>query len=108
MGSTDQKEASHLLGLQGKHQYSDQRFNRIRAHQRSRKNEKTGQRGIEGERKQSTDFKEATCCSSVIDQRAAWRKNSLCEESAQGNWDPREGQRPFQPNPNGSGTAPPR
>ena len=25
----------------------------------------------------------------------------LCEESARGNWDPREGQQPFQPNPNG-------
>ena len=34
-------------------------------------------------------------------------KNGLCEESARGNWDPREGQQPFKPNPNGSGTAPP-
>ena len=30
-GSTEKKEASHLLGLRGRHQYSDQRFNRIRA-----------------------------------------------------------------------------
>ena len=29
-GSTE-KEASHLLGLRGRHQYSDQRFNRNRA-----------------------------------------------------------------------------
>ena len=27
-GSTEKKEASHLLGLRGRHQYSDQRYNR--------------------------------------------------------------------------------
>ena len=30
-GSTQKKEASHFLGLRGKHQYSDQRSNRNRA-----------------------------------------------------------------------------
>ena len=30
-GSTEKKEASHLLGLRGTHQYSDQRSNRNRA-----------------------------------------------------------------------------
>ena len=30
-GSTEKKEASHFLGLRGKHQYSDQRSNRNRA-----------------------------------------------------------------------------
>ena len=30
-GSTERKEASHLLGLKGRHQYSDQRSNRNRA-----------------------------------------------------------------------------
>ena len=30
-GSTEKKEASHLLGLKGSHQYSDQRSNRNRA-----------------------------------------------------------------------------
>ena len=30
-GSTEKKEASHLLGLRGRHQYSDQRSNRNRA-----------------------------------------------------------------------------
>ena len=30
-GSTEKKEASHLLGLKGRHQYSDQRSNRNRA-----------------------------------------------------------------------------
>ena len=29
--STEKKEASHLLGLRGRHQYSDQRSNRNRA-----------------------------------------------------------------------------
>ena len=31
MRSTKKKEASHFLGLRGKHQYSDQRSNRNRA-----------------------------------------------------------------------------
>ena len=31
MGSTAKMEASHFLGLRGRHQYSDQRYNRIRA-----------------------------------------------------------------------------
>ena len=30
-GSTEKKEASHLLGLRGRHQYLDQRSNRYRA-----------------------------------------------------------------------------
>ena len=30
-GSTEKKEASHLLGLGGRHQYLDQRSNQIRA-----------------------------------------------------------------------------
>ena len=30
-GSIEKKEASHLLGLRGRHQYSDQRYNRNRA-----------------------------------------------------------------------------
>ena len=30
-GFTEKKEASHLLGLRGRHQYSDQRSNRNRA-----------------------------------------------------------------------------
>ena len=31
LGSTEKKEASHLLGFRGRHQYSDQRPNRNRA-----------------------------------------------------------------------------
>ena len=30
-GSTEKKEASHLLGLRGRHQYSEQRSSRMRA-----------------------------------------------------------------------------
>ena len=30
-GSSEKKEASHLLGLRGRHQYSDQRSNRNKA-----------------------------------------------------------------------------
>ena len=41
------------------------------------------------------NFKEAACYSSAVVQGAARRKNGLCEWSAQGNWDPREGQQPF-------------
>ena len=31
------------------------------------------------------------------------KKNGLCEGSARGNWDPREVQQSFEPNPNGVG-----
>ena len=31
VGSTEKKEASHLLGLRGRHYYSDQRTNQNRA-----------------------------------------------------------------------------
>ena len=80
----------------------------VAAHQEKEKNEKTGKKKEGEERKQATDFKEAACYPSAVVQGAARRKNALCEGSARGNWDPREGQQPFCPNPNGSGTAPPR
>ena len=54
-------------------------------------------------RRQATNFKEAVYLSSSVVQGAARRKNGLCEGSARGNWDPREGQLPFRPNPNGVG-----
>ena len=57
-----------------------------------------GKRKAVEERRQATDFKEA-----AVVQRAARRKNGLCEGSARGNFDPREGQQPFRPNPNGVG-----
>ena len=48
-----------------------------------------------------TDFKKAPCCPSAVVQGAARRKNGLRKGSALGNWDPREDQQPFRPNPNG-------
>ena len=50
-----------------------------------------------------TAFKEAACCPSAVVQGAEGRKNGLCEGNAEGNWDPREGQQLFRPNPNGVG-----
>ena len=41
--------------------------------------------------RQATAFKKAVCCPSAIVHGAARRKNDLCEESARGNWDHREG-----------------
>ena len=79
----------------------------VAAHQEKEKNKKTGKRKA-GEDRRQADFKEAACYPSAVVQGAARRKNGLCEESARGNWDPHESQQPFQPNPNGSGTAPPR
>ena len=72
----------------------------VAAHQE--KNEKTGKRKAGEERRQG-DFKEAACCLSAVAQGAAREKNVLCEESVRGNWDPREGQQPFRPSPNGIG-----
>ena len=69
--------------------------------QQEKENDKKTSKGEVGEeRKQTTDFKETTCCPSTVVQGAARQKNSLCEGSAQGNWDSREGQQPFRPDPN--------
>ena len=59
------------------------------ANQEKEKNEKTGKRETGEARKQSTDLKEAACCPSAVVQKAARQKNSLCEGSARGKWDPR-------------------
>ena len=66
----------------------------VAAHQEQEKNEKAGKRKT-GKERRPADFKEAVCYPSAVVQGAARRKNGLCEESAQGNWDPREGQQPF-------------
>ena len=74
----------------------------VAAHQEKEKNEetRTGKREAGEERIQATDFKEAACCPSAVVQEAARRINGLRKESARGNWDPREGQKLFRPNPN--------
>ena len=66
----------------------------VAAHQKTEKNEKTIKRKA-GVKRRQADFKEAACYPSAVVQEAARRKNGLCEGSARGNWDPREGQQPF-------------
>ena len=74
----------------------------VTAHQQKEENEETkkGKRGAGEKRKQATDFKEAVCCPSAVVQGQHSKK---MKGSAWGNWDPRESQQPFRPNPNGSG-----
>ena len=76
----------------------------VTAHQQKEKNEETkkGKRGAgeKKKRKQATDFKEAVCCPSAVVQG---QHSEKMKGSARGNWDPREGQQPFRPNPNGAG-----
>ena len=66
----------------------------VAAHQEKEMNEKTAKRKA-GVKRRQANFKEAACYLSVVVQRAAPQKNGLCEGSARGNWDPREGQQPF-------------
>ena len=81
----------------------------VTAHQEKEKNEemKTGERRAGEERKRKTGdrFEEAVCC---LLRSFRGQHSEKMKGSARGNWDPREGQQPFRPNPNGSGTAPPR
>ena len=76
----------------------------VTAHQEKEENEETkkGKRrvGEKKKRKQATDFKEAVCRPSAVVQGAARRK---IKGECPGNRDPREGQQPFLPNPNGVG-----
>ena len=67
------------------------------AHQEKEKNEetKTGKRKAGEERKQATDFKKAACCPFEVVQGVARRKNSLCEGSVRGNWNPRKDQQRY-------------
>ena len=67
----------------------------VAVHQEKEKDEKTSKRETGEERRQVTDFKEAACYPSAVVQGAARQKNGLCEGSARGNWDPREGQQSF-------------
>ena len=66
----------------------------VATHQEKEKNEKTVKRKA-GVKRRQANFKEAACYPSAVVQGAARRKNGLCEKTAQGNWDPREGQKPF-------------
>ena len=53
----------------------------VAAHQEKEKNEKTGKRKA-GEERRQADFKETACYPSAVVQRAARRKNALCEGNA--------------------------
>ena len=76
----------------------------VTAHEQKEENEETkkGKRGAEEKkkRKQATDFKEAVCCPS---RSFRGQHSEKMKGSVRGNWDPREGQQPFRPNPNGAG-----
>ena len=52
-------------------------------------------KGRAREERRQANFKEAACYPSAVVQEAARRKYGLCEGSARGNWNPREGQQPF-------------
>ena len=56
----------------------------VAAHQKTKKDEETGERKA-GEERRQADFKEAACYPSAVVQGAARRKNGLCEGSARGN-----------------------
>ena len=45
------------------------------------------------------------CAALLRSFRGSTAKKWLCEGRARGNWDPREGQQPFRPNPNGVGDS---
>ena len=66
----------------------------VATHQEKEKNEKAVKRKA-GVKRRQANFKEAACYPSAVVQGAARRKNGSCERSAQGNWDPQEGQQPF-------------
>ena len=66
----------------------------VATHQEKEENEKTVKKKA-GVKRRQANFKDAACYSSAVVQGAARQKNGLCEGSAQGNWDPREGQQPF-------------
>ena len=71
----------------------------VTAHQEKKKNKetKTGRRRAGEKRKQATDFKEAVCC---LLPSFRGQHSEKMKGSARGNWDPREVQQPFRPNPN--------
>ena len=76
----------------------------VTAHQQKGENEEAkkgkSRAGEKKIRKQATDFKEAVWCPSAAVQG---QHSEKMKGSARGNWDPRDGQQPCQPNPNGAG-----
>ena len=76
----------------------------VTAHQNKEKSEemRKGKKGAgeKRKRKQAADFREAVCCPSAVVQG---QHSEKIKGSAWGDWDPRKGQQPFRPNPNGVG-----
>ena len=75
----------------------------VTAHQENKEKNEETKTGIEkaGERRRhATDFTKAVCCPSAVVSRGSIAKKWF-QGSARGYWDPREGQQPFRPNPNG-------
>ena len=81
----------------------------VTAHQEKEENEET-KREREGQEKRKRKSRRPILkklCATLL--RSFRRHHSeKMKGSAWGNWDPWEGQQPFQPNQTGSGTAPPR
>ena len=74
----------------------------VAAHQDKEKNEKTG-KSRAGEERRLANFKEAVCYPSAVVQGGCTVNKWFVWGSARGNWDPRQNQQPFRPNPNGVG-----
>ena len=74
----------------------------VAAHQEKENNEKTVKGKAGGDRLILKRLR-ATLLRSFMGLHG---EKMVCVGSSRGNWDPREGQKPFRPNPNGSGTAP--
>ena len=76
----------------------------VTPHQEKERNEETktgkSRAGEKRKGKQATNFKVAVCCPTAVVQGEHSEK---MKGSARGNWDSREVQQPFQPNPNGVG-----
>ena len=76
----------------------------VTAHQEKEENEKTrkGKRGAgEKKREKKRPILKMLCAALLRSFRG--QHSEKMEGSAWGNWDPREGQQPFRPNPNGAG-----
>ena len=74
------------------------------AHQEKEKNEETkkGKRGQERRKKESRRPVLKKLCAALLRSFRGQHSKKM-EGSALGNWNPREGQQPFRPNPNGAG-----
>ena len=70
----------------------------VTAHQEKEKNEKTKK----GKKKENRRQILQELCAALLRSFRGQHSEKM-KGSARGNWDPREGQQPFRPNPNGVG-----